>query len=415
MNNIPYYSKIWIYLAGVVLIVAICFGLYGVFNEVGGSWINPPPESNYFVNNFITQITDEGVYYQARWSRYTIQCSDEDELIFLCEREFWDNELEEWESLGSTSVGTYPCEQQNGGSWYYKYNDPDVVWYISKENLTTYGAGYYRLKMWAGDDGYGENDPYALVYWDEVDLVLSGDYTPTPKVWGIDPVSGTEITNLDTLLRIGYEDLNTYDSLYIALRHPPTGLFTEAKRYDIINIGGSGELEIPLTHFNIEKNGNWYLHAIATYEGYQYEDDLFLSDYGWNWTSDLTEGNYYLDINIEGFEEIFFMSNFETWYSENAKFDTPTEMFYDIASVFSPIFSTIGEFGNRIINYFDINSAYSKGYDIGRSIPFFRYYVGQITHFLGGFPIIAWLLIIILILVGIFIFRIIMKFIPFLG
>lgn len=235
------------------------------------------------------------------------------------------------------------------------------------------------------------------------------------QVWGINPNSGTEITDLNTTLTIGYQDLGNYDSLYVALKHPQTGLFTNAKKYDILDIGSNGELGINLQNFNIEKNANWYLHAVATYEGYQYEDELFLSDYGWNWTGDLTDGSYYLDVNIEGFEEIFAMSDFNSWYAEYSKFDEPTEMFSSIVGTFSPIFSVIGEFGNRIKNYFDVNSAYSKGYEIGKAIPIFSYYTGQITHFLGGFPIISWLLIIILILVGIFIFRIILKFIPFLG
>jgi len=256
--------------------------------------------------------------------------------------------------------------------------------------------------------GYGSD-----LYFD--DFSISGLEPPEESVWGESPESGTEITDLDTTLTVGYEGFIDYDSLYITLRHPQTGIFTDAKQYEFSEIGESGELEINLQDFNIEKNGNWYLHAVATYEGYQYEGGLFLSGYGWNWTGDLTDGEYYLDINIEGYEDIFAMSDFNSWYSENSKFDEPTDMFNAIAGFFEPIFSKLGEFGNRIQTYFDVNSAYQKGFEIGKAIPLFNYYVGQITLFMGGFPLMNWLLIIILLLVGIFIFRVILKFIPFLG
>jgi len=206
-------------------------------------------------------------------------------------------------------------------------------------------------------------------------------------VWGSSPASETEIIDLNTLLKIEYEGLENYDSLYVALQNKATGIFTEAKAYDIIDIGGSGEKEINLLDFNIEKNGNWHLHAVATYEGYQYEGGYFLSGFGSNWTGDLTDGNYYLDINIDGYQEIFVMSDFETWYGENAKFDEPTALFGAIAGFFDPIFSVIGEFGNRIVDYFEINEAYGQGYEIGRTIAYFKYFTDEVSLFFGGFPV----------------------------
>jgi len=254
--------------------------------------------------------------------------------------------------------------------------------------------------------GSGDNTTY---------LDFIGEGIIEAEVWGESPESGTEITDLNSTLTVKYKGLDAYESLYISLRHPPTGLFTNAKEYAISEIGESGELNINLQNFNIEKNGNWYLHAVAVKEGYQIEQDMFLSGYGWIWSDDLTDGNYYLDINIDGYEEVFAMSDFTSWYDENSKFDEPTAMFSAIAEVFGGIFSTVGEFGNRIENYFDTNTAYSKGYNIGKAIPVFAYYVEQVSIFMGSFPLMNWLLIIILILVGIFIFRVILKFIPFLG
>ena len=246
-------------------------------------------------------------------------------------------------------------------------------------------------------------------------LEAGGELPPSASVWGVDPESETDITDLDTIITIGYEGLADYESLYITFRHPTTGLFTDAKKYEVDEIGESGELEINLQDFNIEKNGNWYLHAVAVKEGYQIEQGMFLSGYGWVWSDDLTDGEYYLDINIEGFDDIFAMSDFNSWYDENSKFDEPTAMFSAIAGFFQPIYSTVGEFGSRIENYFDKNTAYSKGYEIGKAIPVFSYYLEQVAVFMGGFPLMNWLLIIILILVGIFIFRVILKFIPGLG
>lgn len=466
MSMTDYKYRIWFYLAGVMLVVAVLFTLYGVFNKVDGFSIKWNED---FEDLTLGNIDGQG-YWETQGQTYWSvsgssplngtkglriqwdEASYKTAVPLFNPNDIIDTEksFEMWvkpfkdadpsnsifhfrDSLGQikfgfmlvrvdvglfkvgNTIGTdiNPAKRISLNNWakitltfYPDHYSIDV--YTNGENWDTYiGAlsvglpNISQMSMECFDCGIYVDDMFYQ--------------TPIANVWGDTPVSGTEITGLEDILTIGYVGLDYYDSLYVALRHPQTGIFTDAKRYDIIDIGGLGQLEIPLTHFNIEKNGNWYLHAVATYEGYQYEDELFLSSYGWNWTDDLTDGSYYLDINIEGFEEMFAMSDFETWYSDNAKFDTPTEMFSDIASVFSPIFSTIGEFGNRIKDYFDVDSAYSKGFEIGKAIPVFSYYVGQISYFLGGFPAITWLLIVILVLVGIFIFRIIMKFIPFLG
>ena len=242
-----------------------------------------------------------------------------------------------------------------------------------------------------------------------------GQIVATPTVELNDPASGTEITDLNQNIKVDYSDLDDFDALYIAFKHPFTQITTEAVSYEIENIGGTGQLEIPLSYFNIEKNGDWYLTAIASYEGYQFEDDLFLGGYGSNWSDDLANGTDYLDINIDGYEDIFEMSDFQSWYAENSDFDNPTDMFIAITGFFEPIFSRVGEFGSRITSYFQNDQAYSQGRDIGKAIPIFSYYIGQITLFLGGFPVIKWFMIGVLVLVGIFIFKVIMKFIPFLG
>lgn len=296
-------------------------------------------------------------------------------------------------------------------------------WTEDKQTFEAWDEGDNYWGLWT----YSSHPPSGLnlsgtVYWQNAmfnaEVKMEGFGQPAPpeaSVWATAPESGSEITSLEDEITVEWEGLTDYESLYISLRHPYTGLFTDALEYDIVDIGGSGDMDIPLSSFNIEKNGNWYLHAVAVREGYQIEQGMFLSGYGWIWSDDLTDGEYYLAINIEGYEEVFAMSDFTSWYDENAKFDEPTDMFSAIAGFFEPIFSKVGEFGSRIQDYFDIDTAYSKGYEIGKAIPVFAYYVEQVADFMGGFPLMNWLLVIILLLVGIFIFRVILKFIPFLG
>jgi len=320
------------------------------------------------------------------------------------------------DSGGSNIFGTNTVQEGNliKLTWTINWDTPTSTLYgynlststdLGSKVFTTYSANLTDISKFKIDNF----DAY---------VVYEGFGLPPPpdaSVWGTAPVSGTEITDLEDTMTVEYEGLDDYETLYITLRHPPTGLFTDAKEYDLTELGGSGEIIVNLDDLNIEKNGNWYLHAVAVRQGYQIEQGQFLSGYGWIWSDDLTDGDYYLDINIEGYEEIFAMSDFNSWYDENSKFDAPTEMFGAIAGFFEPIFSKVGEFGSRIENYFDTNTAYSKGFEIGKAIPLFAYYVEQIAVFMGGFPLMNWLLIIILLLVGIFVFRVILKFIPFLG
>jgi len=331
---------------------------------------------------------------------------------------------------------TTPCSPKE--IWYYNIvvpqNQNKKIFYIDNLNIPLVGTNYYVLVFGCYTGCAGGTNPNLYTYGANFNNYDNG-YFSSPRangvldaffeiyynniegnVWGISPASETEITNLNSYVVVGYEGMTDYDSLYINFKNLRTGLATTAKEYKVSEIGDSGELEISLLDFNFDKNGEWYLQAVATYEGYQYQGEYFLSGYGWNWTENLTDNIYYLNINIEGFEPIFEMSDYNDWYAENVlRFESPTDMFVMVAGFIEPIFSNIGEFGKRIINYFDLNTAYEKGYQIGLAIPIFTYYVNQISLFLGGFPIIGWLFIILLILVGIFIFRLIMKFIPFLG
>jgi multisubunit Na+/H+ antiporter MnhG subunit len=383
----------------------------GFSSKVRADMLTPPAGSSFYINDFITDFIELETYYYPTWDRYTIINDGGNELFIAGTFEFWNGTS--WDFMGNHSAGAYSTEYQD--PYYYYRTDVSFYLAIPKSDLLSSGIGYYRYRFYAGSDGYGDDtDPYFIIYYDGDTVMRLEDASIEASVWGIDPESAIEITDLDELLTIGYSGLDDYEDLYLTFTHP-SGISSNSKEYDIDIIGGSGSIEVNLADFDIDKNGNWYLQAVASREGYQVQDDLFLSGYGWIWSGNLTSGEYYLDINIEGFEDIFVMGDFNTWYDENSKFDEPTAMFSSIVGFFEPIFGTIGEFGNRIEDYFDKNTAYTKGAEIGKAIPLFGYYLEQVNVFMGSFPLMNWLLVIILILVGIFIFKVIMKFIPFLG
>lgn len=282
-----------------------------------------------------------------------------------------------------------------------KLNDGDwEQWYQMAVNTT---PQFLRLQNWFGESGKWFVDDITKIYVPE-------------KVWAISPASETEITSLTATFEFGWEGLDDYDSLSIVFHNRPTGIFSEAKVYEIETIGTSGSIELSFENFNFDRNGKFYFYAIASKYVPTVIDDMYLTGgYSYEWSGDLVDPEHWFTINISGITPVFEMSDFETWYSAEAKFATPTALFVSITGFFEPIFNKIGEFGSRIVDYFNVNEAYSQGYEIGKAIPFFAFFVGETSLFLGGFPILKWLFIVMLLLVGIFIFRLILKFIPGLG
>ena len=251
-----------------------------------------------------------------------------------------------------------------------------------------------------------------------IDYINSSGEPPyvEPKIWGTDPASEAEITDLETSFEFGWEGLEDWDTISVAFQNRSTGIFTDAKEYIIETVSPSGSVVLSLENFNFDRNGIYYFYGVATRQVIEVLEGMYLTGrYSYDWSEDLVDPEFWYTINIEGFSEIFEMSGFEGWYSEISKFATPTDMFVGIVGFFEPIFNKIGEFGNRIEDYFNLNEVYSQGYGIGKTIPYFTYFVGQVSLLLGGFPILKWLSIAMLILVGFFVFRLILKFIPGLG
>lgn len=383
--KISYKYKIVIYITGLLVIIGTLLVLGGVFNEVLGQSI---PQYQVSVIN--------GHYLIFNYPPYP----------------------EEDRQRQENFKGIYPdgINLSSGGFYtnvYLKGNGLDLEFFYSAEG---WGNGnYYTITAeFTGSEFI--NNGYFIVRrlsknnWTTLETGLS-----IPFVWGATPDSGTIITDLNSILTIRYEGLESWDSLYINLRNLETGINTDTRYFKVSEIGSSGELEINLWDFGIKKNANWYLYANAVYEGYIYESG-FLKGTGYTWSDDLTDGDYYLTVNATELQDMFVMEGFDSWYINNVdKFDDPTAMFSAIAEFFQPIFTAIGEYGNSITNYFDLENSYIKGFEIGKIMPVFNYYLGEISLFLGGFPLIKWFFIVSFILIGIFIFKLIFKFIPFLG
>jgi len=278
----------------------------------------------------------------------------------------------------------------------------ETSWTESIYSLSWFPTGFDRIDIW-GSHGEGGN----YFYVDSIaEAPAEAPPPPTPfRVYGISPVSGTEITSTSTEFSFGWEGLATsstsyYQGFWLNFREKTTGIKTEG--YLFTTAEPFGTATTSLENFNFEKNSDYYLTAIG-------------AGYAFGYYTDLVSPEFYYTINIAGLPDVFKMTDFSTWYAENSKFATPTAIFISLTGFLEPVFSKIGEFGERTTEFFDLDDAYTRGYDIGIIFPTFTQYINEIEVFMGGFPILKLFLIALLVLVGIFIIKLIMKFIPFFG
>ena len=294
------------------------------------------------------------------------------------------------------------------------YDAPEATLEAVDETQTSWGV--YTYTSFAGYlTGVGK----LFINNFNADTYLEGFGVPAlqPDIYAVDPASGSTITDLESTFTFGWDDIENYDILNIGFNNRLTGLSSDYLTYDISDLTGVST-SISFDAFGIDKNGDWFFQGyLSTTTAEVYGGSAFTGRYITNTTDDLAyTDDYYFIFNIAGFETIFEMPDFEGWYAINStRYDSPTDMFVGITGLFGPIFSKIGEFGQRIDNYFDLTEAYASGYDFGKSIPIFGYYLEQVHFFIGGFPFMKWLLIILLFFVGIFLFRFVLKFIPTLG
>ena len=227
------------------------------------------------------------------------------------------------------------------------------------------------------------------------------------RVWGVSPASGGTTTSTDINLTIGWEGWDfedIYKDFVFSFWEKNTGILTGTIIYEPTTT--TGTYTLPLSDFGISKNGDYYLHAKA--RSYLYEYTAY-------YTGDLVSPEWWINVNVEGWEAIFEMPEFTTWYSEHSKFATPTAGFLTITNFLTPIYNKLGEFGNRAVEFLNIEEAYDRGYDLGKIIPTYTQYITGIEVFFGGFPIIQIFTVFLAILLGIFIGRLILKFVPFIG
>jgi len=251
------------------------------------------------------------------------------------------------------------------------------------------------------------NDDNADFYIDELGFYEFGP--PSLRVWSESPESGSIITDIDDNFTIKWEgwDLEwVYKDFVFRFVDQNTGMVSHQIIYTPET--ESGEIVFKFSDFGFEKNSKYDFSAIAR--------SYYFPEWGVFYTSELVNPAYWVEIDVEGWTPVFEMPPFTDWYAEKVeRFATPTAVFTGITGVLSPIFSKIGEFGESAVKFLDIGQAYQTGYDLGKIIPLFKHYVEAIEFFLGGFPIIQIFLVFMILLIGIFIVRLILKFIPFFG
>ena len=245
-------------------------------------------------------------------------------------------------------------------------------------------------------DSYSEFEKY---YVDNLNTEL-----PELRVFGVSPASGGTATSTEGNFIVGWEGWdfeNIYEDFVFSFLEKNTGILTGTKIFEPTTETGTTTLNF--LDFNFDKNGDYYLHAKARSPLYEYTA---------YYTGDLVSPEWWIRFNVEGWEEIFEMPEFENWYSTHSKFATSTAIFTGITTFLAPIFNKIGEFGDKVVEFLNLEEAYDRGYELGKIIPTFRHYVSGIEVFFGGFPIIQIFLAFMVILLGIFVVRLILSFKP---
>jgi hypothetical protein len=231
---------------------------------------------------------------------------------------------------------------------------------------------------------------------------------PTSPTLIIDsPASDTTITSSSTTLSGNYAALHIgtfgYGYLHIKFRNPNNGIYSYT--YTIPLSTYEGTFSTPLSNFGITENGEWDLIA---------EQELDANTFAELATN---PDGYKLNFNINGNSIPYTFTNWNTWYPENAAggYTVPSDFADSIEGFFEPIFTNAYEFANQTLRYFNAETSYSKGNQIGLMFPTTQAYINKINIFFGGFPLIQFFEFAIVVMLGVFIVRTIFKFIPFFG
>lgn len=313
-------------------------------------------------------------------------------------------------------IGTYPDNE-----WFYlsiEWRDTDhyarysIDGTTTTEWLPTYLNGWVDglniIEIWA------DNDMGAGVFY--FDTLGENPVISEPYITATAPATGSTITATSDTLTIDYFNINSpYTGFSIAFLD---NIIESNSQSILFNTTGSGTEVISLDDFGIATNGHWDLKGLAFGTHLDIEDQVFLTTRGYVdfFSEDLVDPPYYLIFNVAGLPSPYEFASPSDWYATNVeRFDAPTAFFTNFVSLVNPIFLKVAEFGRQLEPIFNKNEAYDRGYALGEIFPIIGAYVKAIDIFFGGFPIVGFLVAIILVMLGIFVFRTIMKFIPFVG
>jgi hypothetical protein len=243
---------------------------------------------------------------------------------------------------------------------------------------------------------------------------LNQNATTSPQVYGIDPVSGSEVSDLFTNLKIGYKNLNfdEIDGLIISFVND-AGINSELNAVldkTILDPSGSGITNISLKSFEFQTKEKWNLQAF----GFKTRGDIIKQN--WIATDNLVLDPYFLNITDPTLKTPFTFTDPADWYALNVtRYASSTAFFSSFVGLISPVFETVGNFAVGIKDIFNTDQAYQTGYTFGAVLPLINGYIDRIDSFFGGFPLGTIFKYCIYVLIAMFIIRLIFKFIPFFG
>lgn len=294
-------------------------------------------------------------------------------------------------------VGAGCDETHMSASW--QYNDETALYSYSCMWANTFNWCYLNTGLWKN---VYDSNATAVYEMDDVGLVSDKSGS---AIFLTAPVSGSTITDDSTELVGGWQNIDSETWTNIRLAFVDLQINETSNVVNVEIDDDNGNFSIPLSEFNVPNNGGWNLRAIV--ENAQ------------EYNFDVPNPTYNLIFDIEGWSEPYAFTDFETWYTENVEdYESPSDWAITMTGFLNPIFEKVGQFGERIEEYLDVSDAYYKGFDIGSVFPVINAYVLKINDFFGGFPIVNFFKWGILIMIGLFAVKIILKllsFIPWVG
>lgn len=243
---------------------------------------------------------------------------------------------------------------------------------------------------------------WGTTYFDDVEIVSAG-----PSLTITSPANASTITDDTTNLTFSWSgiDHTEWDDIGLAFNDLKINETSKTFHYTITT--DSGSYSIPLSTFEITKNGDWTLRSVVS------------STITHQINFDIPSVSYGLTFNIPGLPSAYYFTDFDTWYANNVPdYEIPSGWAEAMVGFVQPVFEKIGEFGNRITNYLDVADAGDKGFQIGGIFPVVIAYVNKIDLFFGGFPIVQffkWGILLMILLFGVKVILKLLSFIPFFG